>query len=166
MTNETAVADHLRTTNAELRMLVLGNDGDPKFFTPQDVAMLPDYKRELYLRYAPDGMAEAVGALVDEMNERNRKMQRRYRKKGPVVYFVQIGNDGPIKIGTTTNLKARLASLRTSQPQGLALLAIAEGGRDLEKAYHDRFAAHRGVGEWFSPHADILREVNRLEGFH
>lgn len=31
--------------------------------------------------------------------------------------------------------------------------------------YHLRFAAHRhGKGEWFSPHPDILAEIERLNG--
>lgn len=154
------------TDDTGLHIIVPDDDGNPTILTSQDISMMPDYRREFYLRRAPEGMAEQVEQLVEAMNVRNRKMQRRYRKKGPVVYFVQCGIDGPIKIGTTTNLSARLSSLRTSQPHGLAVLAIADGGRELEKAYHKQFAAHRTVGEWFNPHSDILCEVNRLEGFH
>jgi len=80
-----------------------------------------------------------------------------------VVYF--FGNSKRrIKIGHTTNPEVRLRTLRYQfglPCQGF--LATVPGGQDLEASYHERFDEHRlGRQEWFSPHPDILAEIERL----
>ncbi|CAB5222816.1 Meiotically up-regulated gene 113 [uncultured Caudovirales phage] len=77
------------------------------------------------------------------------------------VYFI-ISEFGPIKIGATGDIDARLSTLRTMSPCGLTLAAVAEGGCRIERDYHIRFAEHRLHGEWFAPHPDILAEIARL----
>lgn len=63
----------------------------------------------------------------------------------PLVYFIR--NGARVKIGWTTNLKARLSAL--SLPAGAAALTVP-GGPDVEKAMHARFAKFRvGRTEWF-----------------
>lgn len=74
-----------------------------------------------------------------------------------VVYFIQSGVDGPIKVGTANDPGGRLASLQTGSPHELIGLGIVTGGRDVEAAFHVRFRAHRLRGEWFSPAEEILR---------
>ena len=64
------------------------------------------------------------------------------------------------KIGRTTDtLKARMASLQTGQPARLLPLLEVDG--DYEQDLHDRFAEHRGRGEWFdlTPLGDPLTVV-------
>lgn len=75
-----------------------------------------------------------------------------------VVYFVQAGPDGPIKIGITTSLDSRLRALQTGSPRRLTLLHTEPGGRDRELALHRRWDRHRlrGDGEWFAPAPAIL----------
>lgn len=76
------------------------------------------------------------------------------------VYF--IGSDrGPVKIGTTVNLAARLKKLQTGNPTKLKVLVCIEGGADLEALYHARFEPHRLHGEWFAGRA-IRDEIKRL----
>lgn len=82
--------------------------------------------------------------------------------KDHVVYFVQ-AECGLIKIGTTGTIAWRLESLRGQSPVALTLLATTPGRRTEEFAYHARFAEHRLHGEWFSPHPDILAEIERLK---
>lgn len=55
----------------------------------------------------------------------------------------------PVKIGVTTNLEKRLKSIQTGNPEQLSVLWATEGGRDLEHALHEQFAAERQAGEWF-----------------
>lgn len=63
----------------------------------------------------------------------------------PLVYFIRNGTR--IKIGWTTNLKARLTSL--SLPADAVVLTMT-GGPQTEKAMHKRFAKARvGRTEWF-----------------
>lgn len=74
------------------------------------------------------------------------------------VYFIQIGTSGPIKIGfTAIGVERRLASLQTSHPEPLRVLAAINGGRDVEADLHNRFARFRLNGEWFEPHPDIIQ---------
>lgn len=75
------------------------------------------------------------------------------------VYFIQAGDDGPIKIGYTENLPARIKQLQTGQPQRMRVLRSMSGDRALETFLHRKFAAHRMAGEWFHPHRDILRYI-------
>lgn len=78
------------------------------------------------------------------------------------VYFVQAGTDGPVKIGTATDIQARVRGLQTGSPHRLNLLATSTGGRRLEKRLHRRFAAHRVLGEWFSPAPALLEYIASL----
>lgn len=76
------------------------------------------------------------------------------------VYFIQ-AQCGSIKIGRARNVRYRLDELQCANPHELNLLAVAvDGGR--EREYHRQFAEHRTRGEWFSPHPDILAEIDRL----
>ena len=77
------------------------------------------------------------------------------------IYFVGPA-DGPIKIGYASRLEFRLKDLRTMNALPLVLHATVQGPAALEREYHRRFAASRLHGEWFSPHPDILAEIERL----
>lgn len=75
-----------------------------------------------------------------------------------VVYFVQMGDDGPVKIGYTQRdkLKARLSVLQTGSPYPLRLRRLVTATRDTERAAHRFFADLRMRGEWFWPDPDLL----------
>jgi hypothetical protein len=77
------------------------------------------------------------------------------------LYIIQSAA-GPIKIGISVNPRGRLKGLQTAHPWKLSLLCVIPGGCALEAQYHARFAEHRLHGEWFSPHPDILAEIDRL----
>jgi len=77
------------------------------------------------------------------------------------VYFVG-GDVGGIKIGIALDPQKRLIDLQCGSPIKLRILAVREGGRSVELAYHRQFAAHRLHGEWFERHPDILAEIDRL----
>jgi hypothetical protein len=77
------------------------------------------------------------------------------------VYFVRMGDF--VKIGYSATPKDRIASLQTGCPQPLEVLGIWNAGTKTdEKAYHERFAAHRTHGEWFHAVPDILAEASAL----
>ena len=54
----------------------------------------------------------------------------------PVVYFARMGEY--VKIGTSTNLRKRMSSLYIPMED---VLAVVPGGKEVEDAYHERFAA-------------------------
>ena len=80
------------------------------------------------------------------------------------IYFIQAGDNGPIKIGVTNNVRKRLSILQTFSPQKLKLLAIIEGSYDKERLIHQIFSKLRVRGEWFKPEPDLLEYINRLSG--
>ena len=77
------------------------------------------------------------------------------------LYFVG-ADEGPIKIGMTSNPKKRIKGLQTGHPHKLRYLALVPNASLQEAVYHERFAKHRLEGEWFTRHPDILAEIARL----
>ena len=70
------------------------------------------------------------------------------------VYFAE--RDGLVKIGCSSNALRRVAGLKAS------LLAVQRGGFGLEADLHQRFAADRVVGEWFSPSDALMAYIAEL----
>jgi hypothetical protein len=76
------------------------------------------------------------------------------------VYFVQRGDDGPVKIGLAKDVVKRLDHLISACPDSLTLRAVLPGNADLERMLHSRFAADRIRGEWFRASPDIVAFIN------
>jgi Meiotically Up-regulated Gene 113 (MUG113) protein len=84
------------------------------------------------------------------------------------VYFVRAGaRRGPVKIGVTANLLARLDKLQTGCPRDLHCLVAPQvpmaDARLLESQLHRHFAANRIRGEWFSPTRALEELIERLQ---
>lgn len=81
-----------------------------------------------------------------------------------MIYFVQADSDddGPIKIGYSKNVDARMASLQTSTARPLRLIAVIDGSEDDERAIHARFANAHVRGEWFRPCAELRAYLDSL----
>lgn len=86
---------------------------------------------------------------------------------GPFVYFIQSGET--IKIGYSKTPELRVDQLRrggrAQRPSaGIAptirLLAYVEGGQELERKLHSRFAESRDRGEWFYITDELTALVN------
>jgi hypothetical protein len=65
------------------------------------------------------------------------------------VYFVQLEDNGPVKIGRGRDPERRLRALQTGSPHKLNLRHVVPGDHNLETALHHRFAPARISGEWF-----------------
>lgn len=93
---------------------------------------------------------EAMKAAVDSLPE---------LRPEAVVYYVRLIGDR-IKIGTTTNLKMRLATYR-ARPEDL--IAVERGGRDIERWRHIQFDHLRiGAREDFSMAPELQRHMDQL----
>ena len=79
------------------------------------------------------------------------------------IYFIQAGDDGPIKIGITKNVESRREGLQSGSPIVLSLLCAIPGTRANERMLHTHFADDRLHGEWFNPHPELLEYI---EGLH
>lgn len=75
------------------------------------------------------------------------------------VYFIQAGEDGPIKIGSAKKPGERLATMQTGNHVELRLIGFAPVPAESETGLHLRFAKHNIRGEWFHPHPDVLAVV-------
>lgn len=83
-----------------------------------------------------------------------------------VVYVIQAGENGPVKIGHSRNLDSRLRSLRSGSAEPLFVRQTFEAGNvfALEKLLHMRFATERLSSEWFNVAPDqvvaAVEEIN------
>jgi DNA-binding XRE family transcriptional regulator len=79
-----------------------------------------------------------------------------------MIYFVQAGENGAIKIGTAKNVESRLGKMRVDCPHPLMLLAVIEGNADYEQRLHKQFKEYGQRGEWFSPSQELLAFIETL----
>lgn len=91
---------------------------------------------------------------------RSRRNKQRIRKNtGPVVYFIQAGFRGPIKIGyTSKSIARRFTNMQTDCPDLLYIRGTMPGARELERRLHEQFSAHYHSpwGEWFKPVPELV----------
>lgn len=82
------------------------------------------------------------------------------------IYAIQMplpcGCAGPIKIGITHDVAARLRTLQVGSPYELTLLATVDGTVADEAALHLRLARDRMRGEWFRPTPEVIAVVGLL----
>lgn len=88
--------------------------------------------------------------------------QRRQGSISTFIYFIQAGEDGPIKIGRADNVARRLESLQTANHEQLRLLAAIRTTGIGEGWFHDRYRDAHIHGEWFRPVPKLLRMVRVL----
>ena len=87
-----------------------------------------------------------------------------------MIYFLQCGSDGPIKIGCTEgSVVSRVRQIQMASPHILEILGAHHGDRHVEAKLHQRFAEHQVRGEWFHPVAAIFYHIEAhggLEEYH
>jgi len=76
------------------------------------------------------------------------------------VYFLRDGDH--IKIGTSTDVRARVAGGQTMNPRKLVLIGSIPGGRQLEESLHLKFWPLRVRGEWFTAAPELLAFIDGL----
>lgn len=88
------------------------------------------------------------------------KTEKRKSVSKMVVYFVRAGE--LIKIGYTSNLEKRIASLSNMSPIPIELIGSLLGDKHVEKEVHNRFAHLRHHGEWFRADKKLLQYIKEL----
>ena len=79
------------------------------------------------------------------------------------IYFIQQGNNGPVKVGRSCDVSSRMASLQTANPVPLRLLATVPEDETLtEASVHQRFCHIRLEGEWFEPTHELRGFIESL----
>lgn len=73
------------------------------------------------------------------------------------VYFVQEGEDGPVKIGfTSSHIARRIYTLQSGNPRSLRLIGRFPAVPMVETRLHGMFSRTRIRGEWFEPSQELL----------
>jgi hypothetical protein len=66
-----------------------------------------------------------------------------------MIYFIECGFMGPVKIGYSTNPRRRLEDLQAACPYRLSIRGVIEGDCKKEGQIQARLKVHRIHGEWF-----------------
>lgn len=79
------------------------------------------------------------------------------------LYFIRQGLQGPVKVGRSTDVVARVKSLQTGSAEPLVLLGVVpEAGPLTESALHERLSNYRLCGEWFTATPEVLACINEV----
>lgn len=82
--------------------------------------------------------------------------------KPSFVYFFQAGPEGPIKIGWSADVRARLDAAQVCNHEPLELLVYAPGNATDERKVHLHFDKAHIRGEWFRPTPDLIEFIEGL----
>lgn len=80
-----------------------------------------------------------------------------------MIYFIQEGNKGPVKIGYAIDPKARLKQLQTGNSEKLLILKVIPGDEQRESKIHGSLEQFRKRGEWFFTTKEVLDFINKLD---
>lgn len=111
-------------------------------------------------------LLRGTNGLVMEVVEPKEKAQILGEDLGAVVYFIQQGSAGPVKIGYCSGangVDARLRALQCGNPVRLHIRRVVSGSIELETNLHRHLAGHRLMGEWFEPTSEVLRLLDPRE---
>lgn len=79
-----------------------------------------------------------------------------------MIYFIQSGDSGPIKIGYTNgDAESRLRGLQTGNPEKLNLIMTMPGSINMEKKLHADFEKDRLNGEWFQASGKLIEFITK-----
>lgn len=80
-----------------------------------------------------------------------------------MIYFIQSGAAGPIKIGHAVNAVERFRNLEAVNAYPLRMLCTVEGDKRLERNLQDCFADCHYHHEWFLPSPRLMAAIVRLK---
>jgi hypothetical protein len=81
-----------------------------------------------------------------------------------MIYFIQAGPGGPIKIGYAIDVQVRVKQLQTGSHEELVTLKSIPGDKKREMAIHKALSVYRKQGEWFHPTGEVLSFIEQLDG--
>jgi hypothetical protein len=80
-----------------------------------------------------------------------------------MVYFIQAGENGPIKIGTSTVPQIHLDRLQQGNHEELNLVAEIPGERNLEKKVRADLEVFERGRQWFYPTDEVLDYIEKMQ---
>ena len=81
-----------------------------------------------------------------------------------MIYVIEEGINGPVKIGTAVDIKKRIKALQAGNSKKLNLLITFEGDRSLECKIHKALDKYRipGTKEWFYRVNEVFSYLQKL----
>lgn len=84
-----------------------------------------------------------------------------FKPKCGHIYFIRAGENGPIKIGFSTDPEQRLRTLQTAHTEKLVMLHSQVGTKADEARLHNRFRNIHVKGEWFEADPSLLEFIHK-----
>lgn len=104
-------------------------------------------------------LTERIRQAAREVNVASalaRRADRSEKRKPSFLYLMQMGENGPVKIGVAVDVEARRRTLSTAAPWPIRVLYALPNMAHREREMHDRLRHHRLNGEWFEPIPEIF----------
>ena len=79
-----------------------------------------------------------------------------------MVYFIQAGENGPIKIGASSVPEMHLDRLQQGNHEELRLIAVIPGERSLEKKVRADLKAFELGRKWFHATDEVLNYIEKI----
>ena len=117
-------------------------------------------KPELPIKWDYDESVEKTKMFLDNGGRGILRKITHYEKllEGTNIYFIQAGENGPIKIGEAYNIRERLKQLQIGNHLKLYLIGeIQNVPRMVEKEIQNKFKKYHLRCEWYKP--DIKNEL-------
>lgn len=80
-----------------------------------------------------------------------------------MIYVIQAGTNGPIKIGYAIDPKRRIRQLQTASSEALSLIKVFPGDKIVENRIHTDLRQFRKRGEWFDVSDDVFAYLRRFD---
>jgi hypothetical protein len=77
----------------------------------------------------------------------------------PTIYFIQMGERGPVKIGYSVNPATRLVTLQGAHFERLHLVGVTPGSRWDEELLHKKLNRFALGHEWFEPAPEVFASI-------
>jgi hypothetical protein len=78
------------------------------------------------------------------------------------VYFMRMGDGGPIKIGHAQNVAKRRTAFQIAVASTVEVLSVIDGGAETEAEVHRQFGHLRLRGELFRPDQELMAHIASL----
>jgi hypothetical protein len=86
-----------------------------------------------------------------------------YEKTVDMIYFIQEGNAGPIKIGFAIDPWKRIEQIQIGNSEKLNMLRTIPGNKKREREIHKLLSAYKKRGEWYEPTIEVIEFIKGLD---
>ncbi len=113
----------------------------------------------------PENAGAYLAALAQVASHESGDDARRPKpRKDALHLYVLQAEDGPIKVGRSSDPQQRLADIQCASARRIKLVKVFEWMGDQERSVHAQLASYRLQGEWFSGTPECLAAIRAVLG--